>query len=159
VSAARIFCELAADLEADGQTVFDRLEAIYREFGLFVTAQKSIWFTDENPHMHNLCDRLREAAPSTIAGRSIRAQADLLRGIRTEDGTETSVELPTSDVLIYWLEDGSRVIVRPSGTEPKVKCYYELKDTVGEEPFDVALERAQTALRALVDAHQNEIKP
>ncbi len=159
VSAARTFCELAADLAADGKTVFDQLEAIYREFGLFVTAQKSIWFTDDNPHMHNLCDRLRKAAPTTISGRKIRAQADLLEGVRIEGASRSKVDLPKSDVLIYWLEDGSRVIVRPSGTEPKVKCYYELKGNVGDEAFDNALQRAQAALGELVAAHQEEIQP
>ncbi|MDF4856849.1 phospho-sugar mutase, partial [Vibrio parahaemolyticus] len=66
--------------------------------------------------------------------------------------------LPASDVLIYHLEDQSRVIVRPSGTEPKLKCYYEV---INLFPADMSYEQAQQAAEAkmneLIDAHQQSL--
>ncbi len=75
-----------------------------------------------------------------------------------DDGSEESIDLPASDVLIYHLEDQSRVIVRPSGTEPKLKCYYEV---INLFPADMSYEQAQQAAEAkmneLIDAHQQSL--
>ena len=66
--------------------------------------------------------------------------------------------LPPSDVLTYWLEGGIRVIVRPSGTEPKVKAYYELRLDVGDgEDYFAAWLRGESAIDELVKAHQDEL--
>ncbi|MDG2855892.1 phospho-sugar mutase, partial [Vibrio parahaemolyticus] len=69
-----------------------------------------------------------------------------------------SIDLPASDVLIYHLEHQSRVIVRPSGTEPKLKCYYE---AINLFPADMSYEQAQQAAEAkmneLIDAHQQSL--
>ena len=67
--------------------------------------------------------------------------------------------MPASDVLIYYLDDDSRVIVRPSGTEPKLKCYYEIHDEIGDgESFEAADARGNAALDALV-AHLEAAVP
>jgi phosphomannomutase len=68
------------------------------------------------------------------------------------------VTLPRSDVLVFHLEGGARVIVRPSGTEPKVKCYYELRVEIdADESFEAAEVRAEGALVELINAHQAEL--
>ncbi|EOX4475477.1 phospho-sugar mutase, partial [Vibrio alginolyticus] len=84
---------------------------------------------------------------------------DLKTSVRMfDDGSEESIDLPASDVLIYHLEDQSRVIVRPSGTEPKLKCYYEV---INLFPADMSYEQAQQAAEAkmneLIDAHQQSL--
>ena len=66
--------------------------------------------------------------------------------------------MPGSDVLLYFLSDGSRVIVRPSGTEPKLKCYYEVVEQLGpSESLDIGQARAEQRLVALLEAHQADL--
>jgi phosphomannomutase len=104
-------------------------------------------------------DSLRAMPPETIAGRAVVTVTDLLTGERRErDGGFEAIDLPASDVLIYALEDDSRVIVRPSGTEPKLKCYYEVHDQIGAgESFAAADHRSQATLDELAGGHQAEL--
>ncbi|MEF1215877.1 phospho-sugar mutase, partial [Vibrio alginolyticus] len=92
-------------------------------------------------------------------GKKVAVTEDLKTSVRMfDDGSEESIDLPASDVLIYHLEDQSRVIVRPSGTEPKLKCYYEV---INLFPADMSYEQAQQAAEAkmneLIDAHQQSL--
>ena len=83
---------------------------------------------------------------------------DLGSGSRTHaDGTLEPLAFPRSDVLIYRLENKSRVIVRPSGTEPKVKCYYEVVQDIGSDDFSRARQKAETSLADLISAHQRAL--
>lgn len=160
ISAALCFAELAAELDAKGETVLGRLEAIYRQHGLYVTRQKSLALDPHrDPAEQSLGDKLRAAKPKAVAGRDVRSLTDLRVGRRyLANGSEESVKLPSSDVLTFHLDGGARVIVRPSGTEPKVKCYYELCVQMGaDESFAAAETRAAGLLDELVDAHQAEL--
>ena len=79
--------------------------------------------------MQAITASLRDHPLSEIAGKSVLVRTDLQNGTRWErDGSAKKIDLPSSDVLIYELEGGSRVIVRPSGTEPKIKYYFELPE-------------------------------
>ena len=83
---------------------------------------------------------------------------DLSRGIRQyAHGREVKLDMPQSDVLIYRLENNARVIVRPSGTEPKLKCYYEVVETMSGEEFGAAMQRAELSLSVLAESHQASI--
>lgn len=122
ISAAVVFCDLVAALRDQGQTVQDRLDALATKFGVHVTGAVSV-HTDADAVMV----RLRAEPPTQIAGVPVRLE-DLaqLRGQRR------------TDALIF-TGDGLRVAVRPSGTEPKIKCYIE----VGKPPApDLAASRA-----------------
>jgi phosphomannomutase len=92
----------------------------------------------------------RSAPPSEIAGYPVTEVVDLLIG---RDG------LPSSDVLVFRIESGRRVVMRPSGTEPKLKSYYEVRTEVGAgEPMDQARQRGLAELAAVRDAHQAQLR-
>jgi phosphomannomutase len=138
ISAALVAAELAATLRAEGRTLVDRLDEICRSHGVHVTRQRSIRLTGSDwlVRVTAAMAALRTDPPTEIAGRSVVEVEDLLPGGRFEP----------SDVLILTL-DGARLVVRPSGTEPKLKCYAEAVAPVQGD--DVAAARA--AASAVVD--------
>ena len=148
ISAAVIVCELAAVEKSAGRGLRERLEDIYRRHGVYVTEQHSLVLPglDGADQIRAHMARFRAEPPKEIGGRRVRAAHDIARG---------DLGLPESDVLVYFLEDGSRIIVRPSGTEPKLKSYYEVREAVATgESIGAARERARAALRTLKAAHQ-----
>ncbi|SHO56997.1 phospho-sugar mutase [Vibrio quintilis] len=149
-----VFAQMAAALKQAGQTVWDRLEQIYRQHGLYVTAQKSLALSPDMPPVGEV---LRVNPPSMIAGRKVLMTEDYKTSERRfADGRTETIDLPVSDVLVYHLEGQGRVIVRPSGTEPKLKCYYELATTMkDDESFDEAQLRADEQMTMLISEHQH----
>ena len=121
ISAAVEFLGLVADLKAAGRTVTDHLADFAGRFGAFASAQVSIRVTDLTD-IPRLMSALRQSPPERIGQAVVRQVDDFAEGFR---------ELPASDILRFWLEDGSRVIVRPSGTEPKVKVYIDATSVEG----------------------------
>ncbi len=115
ISAGLAFLELAATLATSGQTIADQLDAFSIRFGHFASAQVSLRFTDVS-EIAGLMNRLRAAPPAEVGGILVDRIEDLAAG---------SPELPASDVLRIWLAGGSRIMVRPSGTEPKLKVYID----------------------------------
>jgi len=148
VSAAIIFAELAAWNRNRGRSVLDHLDDIYRRVGLFVTEQVSLTKpgTEGMAEIKAAMTEFRQRPPKEIAGNVIEQVLDLARG----DGG-----LPASDVLVFKLAGGRRVIMRPSGTEPKLKSYYEVRAEVAAgEAIAAARARGQAELVKLRDAHQ-----
>ncbi len=148
VSAALLFAELAAWNRARGRTIAEHLDELYRRVGLFVTEQVSITLPGQGgvATIKRGMAAVRAAPPAALGGVAVDRVRDLARG---DDG------LPPSDVLIFALAGGRRVIMRPSGTEPKLKSYYEVRVAVGaDEPLASARARGQLELAALRDAHQ-----
>ena len=128
LSALLVFSQLAAELAADGKTVLDQLEALYKQHGLFVSRQESI---ATEPGAASITDKLRANPPAEIGGQTVESVKDLQAGThKFADGRSEALDLYPSDVLVYYLVDDSRVIVRPSGTEPKTKCYYETRSEI-----------------------------
>ena len=125
VSALLLVVDLAARLKAEGRTLVDRLDEIAREHGLHATDQLSVRVTDLSL-IGQAMDRLRSQPPASLGGLPVE---------RLEDLAEGSAALPPTDGLRFRLAEGARVIVRPSGTEPKIKCYLEVVVPVepGEE--------------------------
>ncbi|GGV49457.1 phosphomannomutase [Streptomyces griseoflavus] len=115
ITAALLLTELASDLKADGRTLLDLLDDLAVEHGLHATDQLSVRVQDLGV-IASAMRRLRDQPPTELAGLRISTAEDLTRG------TEA---LPPTDGLRYTL-DGARVVVRPSGTEPKLKCYLEV---------------------------------
>ncbi|MEE1759051.1 MULTISPECIES: phospho-sugar mutase [unclassified Streptomyces] len=115
ITAALLITELASRLKEEGRTLLDLLDDIAVEHGLHATDQLSVRVQDLSL-IARAMERLREQPPTDLAGLPITRAEDLTRG---------TDRLPPTDGLRYTL-DGARVIVRPSGTEPKLKCYLEV---------------------------------
>ena len=139
VSALMLVCELAAEAKAEGRGLIDILDDIPHVHGLHATDQLSVRFDDLDAIPATM-ERLRGAPPSTLGGLAVERVDDLSLG---------SPELPPTDGLRYTLAEGARVIVRPSGTEPKVKCYLEVVIPVGDEDADAARISAAGRLDAI----------
>ncbi|AKT52417.1 phospho-sugar mutase [Arsenicicoccus sp. oral taxon 190] len=136
VSAAVLLVELVARLKATGRTLLDVLDDLAVAHGVHATDAFSVRVRDL-ALMPALMERLRAERPETIAGSPVERLDDLAAG---------AGGLPPTDGLRYHLADGSRVIVRPSGTEPKVKVYLEAVEPV-RGPSDLARAREVTAAR------------
>ena len=123
VSAAIFLAQVAMDLKRDGLTISDLLNQVWARHGFHGTEQISIRVADMSAITRLLAD-LRQNPPKEIAGRAVEAIDDLAA---PKDG------LPPTDGLRIWLAGGIRVIVRPSGTEAKMKCYIEVVTSTSEE--------------------------
>ena len=140
VSAALLLAELAASLKARGRTLTDLLDDLAIEHGVHATDSFSVRVSDLS-QSETLMDRLRSEPPTSVAGIAVARVDDLARS----DGG-----LPPTEGLRWFLDDDSRVIVRPSGTEPKVKVYLEVIEPVaGPEALPVARATAETRLAAV----------
>lgn len=123
ISAAVAMLGMIAEARASGRTVADLLAEFDATFGAFASDQLSLRVSDVSL-ISRMMSALRTAPPATIGDVAVSRIDDLLTGV---DG------LPPGDVLRLWLEDGSRIIIRPSGTEPKLKVYLDVRaDTAGE---------------------------
>ncbi len=121
ISAAIVLAQLATDLNADGKTLLDMLDEIWTRHGFHGTEQISVRVKDMG-HIATLLASLRANPPSYIANRAVLSVDDLMR---------PKDLLPPTDGLRLWLEGDIRVIIRPSGTEAKVKCYVEVITRLG----------------------------
>ncbi|GAA2956555.1 phospho-sugar mutase [Microbacterium schleiferi] len=133
ISAAVAMLGMIAEARASSRTVADLLTEFDETFGAYVSDQISLRVSDLSL-IGRMMSALRATPPATVGGISVARIDDLLHGV---DG------LPPGDVLRLWLEDGSRIIIRPSGTEPKLKVYLDVR----AETADAASER----LAALAD--------
>jgi phosphomannomutase len=139
ISAALVVCELAASLKAAGRTLGDLLDEIARDYGLHETQQLSVRVSDLG-EIDEALDRLRTSPPEELGGRRVSSAEDLSTGVGG---------LPPTEGIRYRLDGRARVVVRPSGTEPKLKCYLEVVEPVPDGDVDAARARAAGALGAI----------
>jgi phosphomannomutase len=145
ISAALLVAELAADAKAHGQTLFDRLDALHTLHGVHLTDQLSVRVADLGL-LEAMMVRLRENLPSSFAGSPVETAIDLSIG---------SEDLPPTEGLLWVTRDGTRVIIRPSGTEPKLKCYLEVIRPVDSS---AELADARQAARQAMDAALDDVR-
>ncbi|MCF2538572.1 phospho-sugar mutase [Streptomyces sp. FB2] len=139
ITAALLITELASTLKSEGRTLTDLLDDLAVEHGLHATDQLSVRVEDLSI-IADAMRRLREQQPTELAGLPVTNAEDLTKG---------TDKLPPTDGLRYTLQ-GARVIVRPSGTEPKLKCYLEVVVTVSDHTeLPAAHAKAKTLLTAL----------
>jgi phosphomannomutase len=134
VSAALVVADLVCHLAARGETLGDALDKLAARHGLHLARQRSLRFAglDGQAEMAAFTEALRESPPASIAGIAVARVTDVSRGTIVDAEGTRACPLPSSDVQVFELADGSRVIVRPSGTEPKLKFYFEVVVDVGQ---------------------------
>ncbi|MBC9733635.1 phospho-sugar mutase [Nocardioides marmotae] len=145
VSALLLLCELAARAKAEGRGLVDLLDDIALEHGLHATDQLSVRVTDL-AEIGAAMQRLRATPPAELGGFAVERVDDLSTG---------SADLPPTEGLRYHLAGGARVVVRPSGTEPKLKCYLEV--VVPVDPDD-GVDAARIHAAGRLDALRSGIK-
>ncbi len=127
VVASMLICEMAAFYKAQGKSLAQVMDALYDEFGYYLNTVASYTFEGAAgmEKMANIMDGLRTNPPKEFAGMRITVTDDYKTSVSTnmKDGSTAVIELPKSNVLAYTLTDGNKIIVRPSGTEPKIKAY------------------------------------
>jgi len=139
ISAALLMAQIATDLKNDGKTLDDLLDEIWKTYGFHATEQISIRVNDL-ALISTLMTKLRSNSASEIAGFKVLAMEDL---------SKPNNSLPPTDGLRFTLEQNIRIIIRPSGTEPKIKCYIEIVDP--EKTIALSLlEQLRPSLRELL---------
>ena len=143
-----LICEMAAYYRSIGSSIKEELDRIYAEYGRYLNKVDSYEFPGLSgmDKMAGIMQKLRQEPPTEFAGYKVVTVSDYQTGNRTElaTGKTETIDLPASNVLIYALEGGATVVVRPSGTEPKIKTYFT---TLGKD-----LEEAQAQKDALAEA-------
>ncbi len=128
VVASMLICEMAAYYRTQGISLLQARENLYKKYGLFRHSLQSFTFEGESGmnKMNALMESLRTEQPAAIGGLKVVSVSDYETSLTTDKqtGKQTAITLPKSNVLVFDLEQGAKVVVRPSGTEPKIKCYY-----------------------------------
>ena len=131
VDASMLICEMAAYYRTQGISLLQARENMYKKYGMFYQTLYSFTFEGESgmKKMEQIMTDLRNTPPTEIAGLKVVKFDDYKVSVSKDlvNGTESVINLPKSNVLAFFLEGGSKVIVRPSGTEPKIKTYLTAK--------------------------------
>ena len=129
VDASMLICQMAYYYREKGMTLVDAMEALYKKYGYYENALANFGFEGEDGmiKMAGIMDNLRKNPPMEIAGSKVVGRSDY-QASECYDGAKASlITLPKSNVLEYRLANGGKAIVRPSGTEPKIKVYLSAK--------------------------------
>ena len=142
VVASMLICEMAAYYKTKGKTLIDVMNELYDEFGYYCNTVQSYTFEGASgmQKMADIMDGLRVNVPVQFAGYKVTKIDDYKTSISTAVDTkeESKITLPKSNVLAYTLTDGNKVIVRPSGTEPKIKAYITAIGTSEDNAKEIA---------------------
>ncbi len=148
---ACLLAEIAAFLQKEGKTFVDYLHELYKTHGVYRERLCTIEFEEGKigkEKQKQLLDRLRTSPPTSFAGCPVKCFVDYKFLIRKDftDHTEEKILLPSSDVLLFELEDRSKIFVRPSGTEPKTKIYLMAHEVYKEGSIETAIARCDAKL-------------
>ena len=138
VQAVVMAAEAGNFYKKQGKDLIDVLNELYAKHGTFKEAQIALSKAgaDGARRIKEIMDNLRKDAPAKIGDYAVVAVEDYQSSERVENGTTTTIDLPKSNVLKYYLEDGSWIAARPSGTEPKCKFYFSIKGTDAKDASD-----------------------
>lgn len=127
VVACALICEMAAYYKEKGKNLYQFMQDIYKEYGMYLNTLQNFAFEGAQgmEEMKKMMDEMRKNPPSTVAGMPVEVVDDYLSSTSHNNitGETAKIELPKSNVLAYKLSGGNGAIVRPSGTEPKIKLY------------------------------------
>lgn len=137
VVTAMLIAEMTACYKLQGKTLAGAMDALYAQYGFYTTGLRSVVFASDaqKQAFMQLMDELRANPPKDVAGFAVTAVADFRAGVKTElaTGEKTPTNLPSENMVLLQLAENGRVILRPSGTEPKCKFYYTAcADTLAE---------------------------
>lgn len=153
VVASMLIAEMAVWYKEKGMTLYDAIIKLYEKYGYYAERTISIKMTgsDAQDRMKNIMAHLRAEAPKEINGTEVSAVRDYLSSERTvlATGKKTQLELAASNVLYYELSDGNFIVVRPSGTEPKIKLYFLMSGKNSEE-VNSLLDSYESSMRKLL---------
>ena len=153
VVASMLVCEMAAFYKAQGKSLLEVLDGLYAEFGVYRHSQVNAEFAGEQgmTAMQELMASLRRERPREVAGLKVLRYSDYLAGEQTElaTGNMKPLHLPKSNVLSFGLENNAGLIIRPSGTEPKIKAYITSTGRDFTEA-DAMNEKLRTAAEAIL---------
>ncbi|MEG1953122.1 MAG: phospho-sugar mutase [Hydrogenoanaerobacterium sp.] len=140
VVASMLICEMAAYYKSKSMTLVDALNALYKKYGVHKNIQSNFYCEGASgmQRMGELMDSLRRNPPAEIGGIKVTSISDYETSEKTENGAVTPITLPKSNVLAYGLFGDIQVVIRPSGTEPKVKAYYMVKAKMQDEADSTA---------------------
>lgn len=142
VVASMLICEMAAYYKTKNMNLVDVMNSLYEEFGFYTNVVESYTFEGASgmEKMASIMDGLRANAPSKIAGYDVVSVSDYetSKTVFANGRADEKIELPKSNVLAYGLTDGNKLIVRPSGTEPKIKAYITAVGKSREEADSIA---------------------
>ena len=128
VVATMLICEMAAFYKEKNMTLYDAVQKLYEEFGYFRELQKALTLEGMSglKKIKNMMSFIKENPFTEMNGQKVVALTDISKGEKLDliSGKREKINLPGSDVLIFELEDETKFIVRPSGTEPKIKFYF-----------------------------------
>lgn len=154
VQAAILAVEVAAYYKKQGKTLYQALLDLFASYGYYREGLKSLTLKGKEgaEQIQELLSTFRENPPKIMGGKRIVQIEDYQTSVRTkvDDGVTETIELPKSNVLKYFLEDGSWFCLRPSGTEPKVKFYFGVKGTSLEDS-EKQLHNISTDLMSKID--------
>jgi phosphoglucomutase len=154
VSACAFFASMAAAAKDEGQTLYQWLLQMYRDFGFYKESLINLVRkgAEGEQQIKNMMKKFREQPPATLGGSRVIRLLDYQRQIETNLNTkvEQPIALPKSDVLQFYTENGNKISVRPSGTEPKIKFYVSVKaplhDTADFDRVNAALDATLAAI-------------
>ena len=167
LSAAALFVQLAEQLRAEGSSPLARLDELACRHGVHLTGQVSVRFEDSPSSPEEAVDRLRTLLPMGVADWDVMSFVDYSTsqpgspapGVTPPNSPRTAppcavptTNVPTTNMLVFYLQHGDRVIVRPSGTEPKLKVYLEVVEAVDSRGLAHARSVAHRRLRKLEEA-------
>ena len=148
-----LICEMAAYYRTKGISMIEARKRMYEKYGVYVHSQHSFTFEGESGmiEMQNIMTKLRNEHPTEINGLKVVKFDDYQTSVSKDltTGEKTEITLPKSNVLAFTLEQGAKVVIRPSGTEPKIKAYYTVTADTNEEG-SVKEKALDTAFSAMI---------
>lgn len=159
VTSTLLACEIAANAKANGSSFFEELIRIYTKTSHYYEDLVSIVREgkDGATEIKEMMSNFRQNPPKELGGSKVVKINDYQRSVSKDliSGAETQIDIPKSNVLIFYTENGAKVCARPSGTEPKIKFYFSVKQTLNQESD---FEKSQTELMQRIERLKEEFK-
>jgi phosphoglucomutase len=159
VSACALVAEMAAVAKSQGYTLYQEMQRMYAEYGLYVEDLISLTKKGQRgaEEIQEMMVELRKNPPTTLAGSPVVEIRDYQTGkihnLRT--GLEESTGVESSNVLQFLTEAGDKISARPSGTEPKIKFYFSVKEPLGSiADYEVTQQRAHDKIKRIIEEMQ-----